>query len=298
MNGMTTVEFPGLLGLKLNISNVAFSIFGFKVFWYGIIIASALLLSLFLALRCCESFGIKKDDFVDFMIVAVPSAVVMARLYYVIFKWEDFAGDLGKILNIRTGGLAIYGAVIGSIVSAYIFTKVKKYNTFKFFDFAVVYLPLGQAIGRWGNFFNQEAFGTNTSLPWGMKSQIISEELSVIRKAAESARDSGFSFPNMDFNLKLDPLGAVHPTFLYESLLNLLLFFFLLHMRKNKKFDGEVFALYMLGYGFIRFFIEGLRTDSLMYGSFRASQILAMIFCVIFSGFILFKRRKMKLSCR
>jgi phosphatidylglycerol:prolipoprotein diacylglycerol transferase len=288
---MLTIEFPGLWGLKMSLSRVAFTVFGYELYWYGIIISIGLMLTLFLALSCCEKYGIKKDDYVDFMLTVVPSAVIMARIYYVVFKWEDFSGDLTKIFNLRTGGLAIYGGVIGAVIAAYIFTKVKKYNTLKFFDFAVVYLPLGQAIGRWGNFFNQEAFGTNTTLPWGMKSTVIMNELQGLKDAALDAKSRGLTIPNMEINLNLNPELPVHPTFLYESLWNFILFFILLRLRKTKNFNGEIFALYMVGYGIGRFIIEGLRTDSLMYGEFRVSQILALTLSVVFVIYIIVKRR-------
>lgn len=277
---MEVVEFPGLWGLKLNISRAAFNLFGNDIYWYGIIIASGMLLSMFLALRSCEKFGLTRDDITDMLIFGVPSAIIFARLYYVLFKWEEFRCDFFAIINIRSGGLAIYGGVIGAILSVFIFTKVRKIPTLKLFDFAAVYLPLGQAIGRWGNFFNQEAYGVNTTLPWGMKSESISRELESMKKAGLDS-----------VNWVIDPNLPVHPTFLYESLWNIGLFLLLLFMRKRKKFEGEIFALYMALYGLGRFFIEGIRTDSLMFGSLRVSQILAMLFFIVFLTFVLIKRK-------
>jgi phosphatidylglycerol---prolipoprotein diacylglyceryl transferase len=146
----------------------------------------------------------------------------------------------------------------------------------------MVYIPLGQAIGRWGNFFNQEAYGRNTTLPWGMKSDVISQELANLKAAPSSSIDPSWN---------IDPNMPVHPAFLYEFLWNIALFFFLVRLRSKAKFEGEVFAMYMALYGLGRFFVEGLRTDSLMTGSFRISQILGIVFFVAFVSFIVKKRR-------
>lgn len=260
---MDTIEFPGLWGLKFNISREAFRIGTIPIFWYGIIIAFGFLLAILLAMRSCRKFGFVPDNIIDLVLYAAPVAIITARLYYVIFSWGSFKDNPVDIFNTRKGGLAIYGAVIGAIVVAYIFTKKKKINTLQLFDFASPYLILAQAIGRWGNFVNQEAYGTHTNLPWGM---------------------TGSDIEN----------GPVHPTFLYESLWNLAIFFFLIWYRKRKKVQGEVFLLYMILYGFGRFFIEGLRTDSLMLGNIRISQFLAALFVISLS--ILFYLRRKKAS--
>jgi phosphatidylglycerol:prolipoprotein diacylglycerol transferase len=282
---MNHVEFPRLGGIVIPLNRVAFSVFALPVYWYGLIISFAFLLGTVLGIRHCKKYEIKKDDFLDLLMVAIPSAIVFARLYYVAFAWEDFKGNFFSILNLRTGGLAIYGGVIGAILAAFVFTRVKKINTFQMFDFAVVYIPLGQAIGRWGNFVNQEAFGVNTSLPWGMRSETTIMELTRLQTMSASIG-----------SWNIDPLLPVHPTFLYESLWNILVFVFLLHLRPKKKVEGEVFYMYMALYGLGRFFIEGLRTDSLMWGSFRVSQILAMIFFIVFMGVIAIKRKKMNIK--
>jgi phosphatidylglycerol---prolipoprotein diacylglyceryl transferase len=146
---MTVVEFPGLMGLKLEISRVAFTLFDKPIYWYGIIISMGLLLGMILALRSCEKFGISKNDVTDLLIFAVPSAIIMARLYYVAFKWEDFNGDILSIINIRSGGLAIYGGILGAVLSAYIFTKVRRIKTMKMFDFMVVYIPSSYCLTQW-----------------------------------------------------------------------------------------------------------------------------------------------------
>ena len=173
-----------------------------------------------------------------------------ARLYYVAFEWTNYKNNLLEIFNIRQGGLAIYGGILTAVITTYIFTKKRKMSVWKFIDFLIPYVALAQSMGRWGNFVNQEANGIETTLPWRME---------------------------IFDSVKMQRI-AVHPTFLYESLWNLGLFLFLIRFRKKKKLDGEVFTLYLALYGFARFFIEELRTDSLYIGTFRVSQMLAGLF--------------------
>ncbi len=282
MNESVLVSFPNM-NIHINVSNVAFRIFNMPIYWYGIIIAFAFLVCVLWAMKDSKKFDLVPDTVIDLMLFAVPAAIICARLYYVIFTWEDFSSDLSQIFNTRNGGLAIYGGVIGGVIVAYFVAKHKKISTFKFFDFAIPYVALGQAIGRWGNFFNQEAFGTNTSLPWGMTSPVTKAYLTNHAKEI------------LDLNgIIVNPDLPVHPTFLYESILDFAVFAFLLWMRKKKKFDGEVFCLYFLTYSLGRAFIEGLRTDSLMIGSFRASQLLSVLLVIAFAVFIVYKRIKIK----
>lgn len=257
---MDTIEFPGLWGLKFNISKEAFSVFNIPIFWYGIIIAFGFLLAVLLAMRSSKKYGLEPDNIIDLVLYAAPVAIVTARLYYVVFSWESFKDNPLDIFDTRKGGLAIYGAVLGAIVVAYIFARVKKIGVFKLFDHCAPYLILAQGIGRWGNFVNQEAYGTYTNLPWGMTGSEIGN-------------------------------NPVHPTFLYESLWNIAIFLFLIWYRNRKKLQGEVFFLYMILYGFGRFWIEGLRTDSLMLGSLRVSQLLAAVFAICLT-IVFFVRRK------
>lgn len=272
---MQVVEFPGLGGLKLAISNVAFQVFGINIYWYGIIIAFGFMLAVILGLRDSKKFGIDPESIIDLVLFAAPAAILCARLYYVIFSWDNYRDDLREIFNIRNGGLAIYGGVIGALITAWIFARVRKIRPLKLLDFGVPYLALGQAIGRWGNFVNQEAFGTNTTLPWGMTSDRIRSDLGVLQMQG----------------MQVDPALPVHPTFLYESLWNLAAFFILLWFRKKKKLEGEVVFLYMVIYGLGRAWIEGLRTDSLMLGNLRISQLLAFVFAIGF-GILFYLRRK------
>lgn len=274
MNTINTIEFPGLLNLKLTINRVAFSVFGVNIYWYGIIIAFAFFISVMLAMKNSNQYDISKDDVVDATLYSSIIAIVCARLYYVAFRWESFKDNPIEIINIRQGGLAIYGGIIGALLAAYIYTRIKKINSLNFIDFSVIYIVLGQAVGRWGNFVNQEAFGRNTTMPWGMTSETVREELLLITGA--------------------NPIMPVHPTFLYESLWDIAVFFVLMWFIKRKKTDGEVFFLYMILYGLGRFWIESLRTDSLMLGSFRISQLLALVFVVAFSCLFFIRRRKGK----
>jgi phosphatidylglycerol:prolipoprotein diacylglycerol transferase len=263
------IQFPAL-GINLNIDRVAFSIGGMPVYWYGVIIGIGLLLGTFFANKVAKLKDLPKDTILDIVLFALPVSVICARLYYVIFEWEYYSEHIDQIFSIRNGGIAIYGCIIGGIATGWIYCKVKKISFLKTADCASFGLITGQIIGRWGNFINQEAFGGNTSLPWGMTGSGIAEKL-------EEMASSGM---NVSADL------PVHPTFLYESLWNLgvlaVLWFVL---KKKHKFDGAEFCTYIALYGVGRFLIEGLRTDSLMLGNVRVSQLVALI-CV-FVGLIL-----------
>jgi phosphatidylglycerol:prolipoprotein diacylglycerol transferase len=267
-----TTQFPGL-GLNFEINNVAFKVFGLSAYWYGILIAFALLLAMILALRSCEKFGISQDTLLDGVLIAVPCAIVFSRLYYVVFSWDEYKDNLLKIFDTRSGGLAIYGAVIGAALGAFVYTRIKKISFLNIFDFAVPYIILGQAIGRWGNFINQEAYGAPTDLLWRMNGTYIDKYV----------KGEG-----------LDPaVWGVHPTFLYESLWNFAVFAFLIIFRRKKKLNGEVVSLYLILYGIGRAFIEGLRTDSLMLGNIRFSQMLSIVFIIVLVPLFIYRRVKL-----
>ena len=277
---MTTVSFPNLFGgFDINVSRVAFSIFSIDIYWYGLIIGIGFALAVFLALRNSKRHGIEEDDVINILLIAVPVAIVFARLFYVAFYSKNWT--FIEIINIRDGGLAIYGGIIGGFGAAAVYAKIKKLNFLALGDLGGPYFALAQAIGRWGNFVNQEAFGYNTNLPWGMTSIPITNELNIM--AANG--------------IDVNPYLPVHPTFLYESVWNVLVFTLLIILSRRKKFNGQIFCLYMALYGFGRMFIEGLRTDSLMLGGLRVSQLIGLLFFLIFGSVLLFiylKDRKVK----
>lgn len=261
---MQPIIFPGL-GLKFTIDRVAFTLFGLPIYWYGIIIATGFFLAILLAKRDAHEFDIRQNDIIDLILFSTPLAIIGARLYYVIFSWSEYKNNLLEIFNTRHGGLAIYGGILSALIAAFIFARKRKIGIWKLFDFTIPYLALAQSIGRWGNFVNQEAHGVETTLPWRME---IFDPIKMQRI-------------------------SVHPTFLYESLWNFGLFLFLVWFRKKKKLQGEVFMLYLALYGFARFFIEGLRTDSLYWGSFRVSQILAGLFFIVFIAVFFVRRSRL-----
>ena len=223
---------------------VAFTIFGIDVMWYGVLIATGMLIGIVLAVREAKRVGISEDDVLNIAIIAIPVAIICARLYYVIFSWDYYSQNPGEIFNIRGGGLAIHGGLIGGILTGFIYAKVKKLDFFKTADAVMVGMPLAQAIGRWGNFINGEAHGGPTSLPWGIMVDGV----------------------------------KVHPTFLYESIWDFGIFLFIMfYMRKKKTYEGEVIVSYITLYSIGRFFIEGLRTDSLMFGPIRMAQFISLV---------------------
>lgn len=240
---------------------VAFSIFGVDIMWYGILISLGVLIGVLLALREAKRVGFKEENLLDFLLIAIPTAIVGARAYYVIFSWDYYSQNLNQIINIRNGGLAIHGALILGVIVGYIFCKVRKINIFELLDIVIPSVSLGQAIGRWGNFINQEAHGGPTDLPWGI---IVDGQ-------------------------------KVHPTFLYESILDFSIFIFLIWYRKKKrKTEGEVFALYLVLYSMARFFVEGLRTDSLMFLNMRVAQLVSIISIILGIVIFYFLRKKLK----
>ena len=222
---------------------VAFTVFGIDVMWYGILMATGMIFGTLIALKEAKRVGIKEDNILDLAIIAIPSGLIGARLYYVIFNWEYYFNNPLQILNFRGGGMAIHGALIGGIFAGYLFSKYRKLSFFKLADTVMLGMPLAQSIGRWGNFINKEAHGGPTDLPWGIMVDGI----------------------------------KVHPTFLYESIWDLGIFIFLFIFRKKKSYEGEIIVLYAILYSLGRFFIEGLRTDSLMLGPLRMAQVISLV---------------------
>ena len=255
---MNTISFPEL-NLELNVSSIAFKVFRVEIHWYAIFICIGIIIALFFLKRRDKLYNIFWDDIFDLILYVIPVSFVMARLYYVIFKFEDFRYDLLKIFNFRTGGLAIYGGIIGGIIVTIIYCKIKKINILDMLDYAMPFLALAQSIGRWGNFVNIEAYGVASNLPWRMR--------------IESA--VGY----------ID----VHPTFLYEAIATFLIFILLIYLRDKRRIKGQITYIYLITYSFARFFIEGLRIDSLMLFNFRISQILSMLIFVVFGGILIHK---------
>lgn len=260
--------FPNLhIGIEHLVNHI--SIFGFPIAFYGMIIGCGMLLGLFVATKEYVRSGYKADDIQDFALWVIVLGIIGARIYYVIFEWDYYSEHLLEIPNIRQGGLAIYGGVLMALFTCIVYTKKKKLDFFPMADAGVLGLILGQAIGRWGNFFNAEAFGgyTDSLLAMRIKESIVNPTM-----INENVRSH---------ILLLDDISyiQVHPTFLYESVWNLCVFFFLLWFSKRKKFKGQVFLLYLGLYGFGRFFIEGLRADSLMlFGTgIAVSQALSLV---------------------
>ena len=280
------INFPHL-GIYLENVGKSISIFGFEIAFYGITIAAAMLAGLWIAMRTAKKTGQNPDLYFDMGMLAIFCALIGARAYYVVFAWENYKNNLLEIFNLRHGGLAIYGGVIGGAVAVYMFARMKKQKFLQLADTASVGLGLGQIIGRWGNFFNREAFGGYTDNLFAMQLPL----------------DAVYSWdvtPEMMENLRTAggvQYIQVHPTFLYESLWNLMVLVLLAVYTKRKKFDGEVFCLYLLGYGLGRAWIEGLRTDQLWIPGTEipVSQVLAVVLVVVSAAIITVKRRKAKI---
>ena len=259
------------IGIKHLINHI--SPFGFTIAFYGIIIGCGMLLGMLVASKEYVRCGYKADDIQDFALFVIVLGVIGARIYYVIFEWDYYSQHLMEIPNIRQGGLAIYGGVLTAIATCIVFCKKKKLDFFPMADAGVLGLILGQAIGRWGNFFNAEAFGgyTNSLFAMRIKEAIVNPSMINENVAAHLQNIDGISYVQ------------VHPTFLYESAWNLCVFFFLLWYSKRKKFKGQIFLLYLGLYGLGRFFIEGLRADSLMlFGTgIAVSQALSLVLLIV-----------------
>ncbi|NLJ83543.1 MAG: prolipoprotein diacylglyceryl transferase [Halanaerobiaceae bacterium] len=241
---------------------VAFRLGPLEVRWYGIIIGTAVILGTILSIREANRQGIDEEFMIDLYLWVVPAAIIGARLYFVIFTWDYYKNNLLKIFAFRSGGLAIHGAILGGLLAAYIFVKKRKESLWRILDIVAPYLVLGQAIGRWGNFFNREAHGG-----------VVSKEFISIFP--------GFIQKQMYINGQY-----YHPAFLYESIWDFLIFLFLISIRRKTFLQkGDLFVFYIVGYSIGRFFIEGIRTDSLMLGSVRVAQVLSIL--LIFTGLII-----------
>jgi phosphatidylglycerol:prolipoprotein diacylglycerol transferase len=244
---------------------VAFYAFGQPIYWYGILISAGVLSGIFLAMRNAKVFDVDPERIVDLALLAIPMAIVGARLYYVVFEWDQYKGNLLDIFNVRKGGLAIYGGVLAGILAGFIFSRWKKIEFWNLADICAPSLILGQAIGRWGNYINQEAYGyvvNNPEWQW---------------------------FPAAVF---IDASQKWHlATFFYESFWNFTVFFIMMSYRKHRKRTGEVFLLYIILYSLGRAFIEGLRMDSLYWGSIRVSQLLSVMLIIVGAALFIYRRK-------
>lgn len=239
---------------------VAFTIFGIDIMWYAVLITSGMIIATVICCVRAPKHDLTSDQIINFVIICIPAAIIGARLYYVVFNWEFYASDIKKILNIRGGGLAIHGGLIFAFVAVCILCAVWKLRPLNVLDLAAPCIAIAQAIGRWGNYFNSEAHGGPTDLPWAIT---VNGQ-------------------------------SVHPTFLYESIWCFLLFFFLIYVDNRRKFEGQTLLLYGILYSAERFFVEALRTDSLMIGPFKQAQVLSLsviVVCII-AYVILYRRCK------
>lgn len=228
---------------------VAFTFFGIEVRWYGVLIALGMVLATIITYKRAPRHDLEPDRVLDFILICIPVGIIGARLYYVVFNWSMYEGDFLKIINLRLGGLAIHGGLIFGIAAAVILCAVWKIRPLNVMDLAVPGVALAQAIGRWGNYFNSEAHGGPTDLPWAVTV-------------------NGQTY---------------HPTFLYESIWCFLLFLFLIYMDNHRRFEGQIFLLYGILYSVERFFVEALRTDSLMIGPFKQAQVLSLSVIIVFT---------------
>ena len=284
----TTVYFTALdKGFKVSSILAEFELFGnpITIRWYGAIIAFGFLLAVLWGGRMAYKWKMSLDKMIDILIYGTFAAIIGARLYYVIFRWDYYAAHPSEIIAIWNGGLAIYGGIIGGIIAAFITCRFNKLNFYNLLDCAGMSLLIGQGIGRWGNFANQEAFGSNTNMPWGM----ISEKTTLYLVDHKDELEA--------LGMSVDPYSPVHPTFLYESLWCIGSFLILLVIyKKFRKFSGQLFLTYGVLYGTGRTIIEGFRTDSLYIGdtTLRVSQVLSAVVVLLFLAALIFMLIKVK----
>ena len=272
------------LGITIEHLKSSISVFGFRIAFYGIIIGIGMLAGIWIAQSDAKRRGQDPELYLDFALYAIICSIVGARIYYVIFEWDYYKENLLQIFNLRAGGLAIYGGVIAGAITMIVYTRVKKVSFFSMADTGVLGLVTGQIIGRWGNFFNCEAFGgyTDSLLAMRIKRSLVNDNMLNADVLSHKIVENGVEFIR------------VHPTFLYESCWNLCLLIFMLWFRKYKKYDGQMFWIYLFGYGTGRFWIENLRTDQLiLFGTGLAvSQALSLVLILVAAGNLIWRGRK------
>lgn len=279
------IYFPHL-GIGAEHIGKGISVFGFEIAYYGILIGTGILLGIVVAVLEARRTRQHVEDYFDLAIYSVIFAIIGARLYYVVFSWENYKGRIWSILNLREGGLAIYGGVIAAVITVFVFARVKSLSFARLLDTAVPGLVLGQVIGRWGNFFNREAFGEYT------------DGLFAMQLPVDAVRSADITEQMRTHMIKIDGISyiQVHPTFLYESVWCLMLFVILMLCRKHKQFEGELFLIYIFGYGLGRIWIEGLRTDQLLMPGigWPVSQVVAGVCMVVSVLSMLYGRKQAK----
>ena len=278
-----SIAFPNL-GITIEHLNKSFSIFGFPVAYYGLLIGIGIFAGIFMAVREAKVTGQNVEDYYDFALYAVIFSIIGARIYYVIFEWDSYKNDLLQIFNLRAGGMAIYGGIIAAVITLIVFAKKKKLSIGLMLDTGGLGLILGQIIGRWGNFVNREAFG-------GYTDGLLAMQLKMSEVYSAYITD--------DIAQHIQTINGVdyiqvHPTFLYESLWNIGVLIFLILFKKHKKFNGEVFCFYLILYGIGRSWIEGLRTDQLKVGDIAVSQVLSILLVLGVSIFVIWKHMKLR----
>lgn len=274
------IAFPNL-GIELNNVGKNITVFGFDVAYYGMVIGLGILVALLLVTREAKRTGQNPENYLDLAIVGVILGFLCARIYYVIFSWDYYKNHLNEIFNFRQGGIAIYGGVIGGVLATLLFARVKKLSALELMDTACIGLVTGQAIGRWGNFFNREAFGTYTNNFLAMR---------LPTDAVRSSEITETMYANMEVINDISYI-QVHPTFLYESLWNLGVLLFLYYYRNKIVYRGELLCMYLIGYGLGRSWIEALRTDQLQFpNGWAVSQLLAIFLVIVTSLVVIYKR--------
>ena len=278
------INFPNL-GIYLDHVGKNISIFGFSIAYYGIVIVTGMMIAIWIAQREAKRTGQNPEQYLDLAMIGIAAGILGARLYYVIFAWDYYKDDLLNIFNIRQGGLAIYGGIIGACIAVVIYSRKKKQNFGLLMDTASMSIVFGQIMGRWGNFFNREAFGDYTNNLFAMQLPVSAVRANEI---TQKMWDHVVTVNGVEYI-------QVHPTFLYESLWNVSVLLFLFWFRKRKKFNGEVFLMYLIGYGLGRIWIEGLRTDQLLLPvvGLPVSQLLSGCLVVGCTILVVWKRKKL-----
>ena len=278
------INFPNL-GIYLDHVGKNISIFGFSIAYYGIVIVTGMMIAIWIAQREAKRTGQNPEQYLDLAMIGIAAGILGARIYYVIFAWDYYKDDLLSIFNIRQGGLAIYGGIIGACIAVVIYSRKKKQNFSLLMDTASMSIVFGQIMGRWGNFFNREAFGDYTNNLFAMQLPVSAVRANEI---TQKMWDHVVTVNGVEYI-------QVHPTFLYESLWNVGVLLFLFWVRKRKKFNGEVFLMYLIGYGLGRIWIEGLRTDQLLLPvvGLPVSQLLSGCLVVGCTILVVWKRKKL-----